>query len=129
MIVVLSTVVPTSFVGVDSLDKMRFRFHCIDIFHFKRCLLLSPSTYGHHPSYNATTCLETVSFKFSYITILLPLLSPFIAYPPTVSWPLAFVFVSSIHHPPLHSMHYILAYLVKLSVYFTFFPKFTSIFC
>ena len=119
----------SSFVGVDSLEKTRFRFHCIDIFHFKMCLLLSPSTYGHHPSYNATTCFEMVSFKFSYIAILLPLLSPFIAYPPTVSRPAALDFVSSICHPPLHSTHYILAYLVKLSVYFTFYPKFTSIFC
>jgi hypothetical protein len=45
----LSTVVPTSFVGVHSFDKTRFRFHCIDIFNFKICLLLSPSTSHHCP--------------------------------------------------------------------------------
>jgi hypothetical protein len=27
---------------------MRFRFHCIDIYHFNICLLLSPSTSSHH---------------------------------------------------------------------------------
>ena len=55
----MSTVVPTSFVGVDSLDKTRFRFYCIDIYHFKICLhslppppvithfLLSPFTISH----------------------------------------------------------------------------------
>jgi hypothetical protein len=46
---VLSTVVPMSLMGVDSLEKMRLRFYCIDIFHFKIYLLLSPSTSGHHP--------------------------------------------------------------------------------
>ena len=58
-IMVLSTVVPTPFVSGDSLDKTRFRFYCIDIYHFKICLhyppsppvithfLLSPSTISH----------------------------------------------------------------------------------
>jgi hypothetical protein len=48
----------SSFVGVDSLEKTRFRFYCIDIYHFKICLpsppvinhfLLSPSTISYLP--------------------------------------------------------------------------------
>ncbi len=45
--------------------------------------------------------------------------------PHKVSWPQAIVFVSNICHPPLHSTHYITAYLVKLSVLLVLFPKLT----
>ncbi len=61
-IVVLSTVVPISFVGVESLDKTRFRFYCIDIFHFKICLhyLPPPPVIIHEGHYCMTVDLTTI---------------------------------------------------------------------
>jgi hypothetical protein len=49
--------------------------------------------------------------------------------PHTVSHPLVLVFVSIVCHPPLNSPHCTPAYLVKLSVHFTFYSNFTFIFC
>ena len=63
----MSTVVPTPFMGIDSLDKTRFRFYCIDIFHFKIRLLLPLSTSSHHP-------LSLISFSPISCRMFFPIL-------------------------------------------------------